>query len=64
MKERKLRLGFALTGSFCTHRAALGVLGELTEEYSIVPILSENAAAWDTRFGKAEDLVRAVRELT
>ena len=64
MNEQKPRLGFALTGSFCTHGAALGVLGELTGEYGIVPILSEHAAAWDTRFGKAEDLVRAVKELT
>ena len=64
MNEQKPRLGFALTGSFCTHGASLGVLGELTGEYGIVPILSEHAAAWDTRFGKAEDLVRAVKELT
>ena len=63
MKTEKPRLGFALTGSFCTHRAALGVLEELAKEYETVPILSEHASSWDTRFGKAEDLCRAVREL-
>lgn len=49
----KKRLGFALCGSFCTHRQALDVMRKLAERYEIVPILSENVTATDTRFGTA-----------
>ena len=57
------RIGFALTGSFCTHRDALAVMEELAGEYEIVPILSEHAGSWDTRFGTAEDLRRRVAKI-
>ena len=49
----KKRLGFALCGSFCTHRQALDVMRKMAERYEIVPILSENVTATDTRFGTA-----------
>ena len=49
----KKRLGFALCGSFCTHRQALDVMRKMAERYEIVPILSENVTATNTRFGTA-----------
>lgn len=49
----KKKLGFAICGSFCTHDKALGVMRELVDEYEIIPIISENAASADTRFGTA-----------
>lgn len=49
------KLGFALTGSFCTFRQNLDLMRELAAEYSILPIFSFNAAQLDTRFGKAAD---------
>lgn len=49
----KQKLGFAMCGSFCTHSNALSVMRTLAGEYDIVPILSENAASGDTRFGTA-----------
>ena len=53
MKEA--RVGFALTGSFCTLEKALGAMEETAEEYTqVFPILSETTAATDTRFGRAE----------
>ncbi len=51
MNTKKRRLGFAMCGSFCTHRTALDVLKTLTPEYEITPILSHVAATTDTRFG-------------
>ncbi len=49
---RTERVGFALCGSFCTHEKALTALKRLTEEYvTVIPIVSENAAFTDTRFG-------------
>lgn len=51
-----IRIGFALTGSFCTFARVLRVIASLVAEgYEVTPILSENAGALDTRFGKAAD---------
>ncbi len=51
MEGKKLRLGFAMCGSFCTHRTAIDVLKTLTPDYDVTPILSHVAATTDTRFG-------------
>ena len=60
----KLRLGFALCGSYCTHKNALEVLRTLAQDYDLVPIVSERAASTDTRFGTAEDLLRELESIT
>ena len=51
----KRRLGFALCGSFCTFSRAIPLLEQLEKDYDIYPILSEHAAGFDTKFGKAAD---------
>lgn len=63
-KTPKPSLGFALTGSFCNHRAAMEVLHRLAGDWQIVPILSFAASGTDTRFGGAEDLIAGIREIT
>ncbi len=55
-----IRVGFAFCGSFCTHQKVLREMEKLCERYTIIPILSESAAATDTRFGRAEDFAAAV----
>lgn len=55
----KLKLGLALTGSYCSFSKLFGVLDALCEEFDVVPILSENACR-DSRFGAAEDWRRAL----
>jgi len=51
------RIGFAITGSFCTYGMIMPVIKELTEVGAkVTPILSYNAANHDTRFMKASDL--------
>ena len=57
-----IRLGFAFCGSFCTHQKVLQEMQKLCRRYAVVPILSETAAATDTRFGRAEDFLAAVEE--
>ena len=48
------RIGFAVTGSFCTFSAAFAEAERLVAAgYSLTPIFSEHAASIDTRFGKA-----------
>ena len=59
----KLRLGFALTGSFCTYDKVLPLLGELAAEYEVTPIFSAAAAATDSRFGRAEDFLEEAERL-
>jgi dipicolinic acid synthetase, B subunit len=62
--DDKKRLGLALCGSYCTYdqvfRAAEGLAGD----YELVPIMSDTAAETDTRFGRAADHIRRLRELT
>ena len=56
MDESNIRLGFALTGSFCTLRKAVDALSVLAEQgYSLFPIMSETVFSTDTRFGKCRD---------
>lgn len=50
---KKLRLGLALTGSYCSLGKLEAVLPQLCQRYEVVPILSENAQK-DSRFGPAE----------
>ncbi len=51
------RIGFALTGSFCTYEAVLPVVKTMAAKGAeLTPILSYNAANLDTRFAKAADI--------
>lgn len=59
----KMRLGFAMCGSFCTFKLVLEELERLAKDYDITPIMSQGAAFTDTRFGKAEDFRRRVAEI-
>lgn len=61
---KKVTVGFAMCGSFCTFSKAIEQMKKLAEEYHIVPIMSNNAYSMDTRFGKAEDFVKEIEEIT
>lgn len=59
------RIGFAITGSFCTYSQIMPVIEELVKMgANVVPILSYNAAVHDTRFIKAADLKKFLEETT
>ncbi len=60
----KLRIGLALTGSYCTYDKALAAAEELCKKYDVTAIMSETAAATDSRFGKAEDFIRRLETMT
>ena len=55
-----MKIGFAFCGSFCNHPELLKIYEDIAREHEIVPILSENAAKYSTRFGTAEDFVTRV----
>ena len=62
---RKERVGFAVCGSFCTHEKVLKALETLTGIYeTVIPIVSEISAFTDTRFGRSEDLLERLEDLT
>ena len=57
-------IGFAMCGSFCTHKKAVEQLKALREYgYEIQPIMSENVYSTDTYFGMCDDLKKSVTEL-
>ena len=57
-------VGFALCGSFCTFTPVFRALEQITKQYAtVIPVLSEVAAATDTRFGTAEEHIRKITEL-
>ena len=62
---KKERIGFAMCGSFCTHKEGLKALEMLCGEYeTVIPIVSGTCAVTDTRFGTAENLISEMERLT
>ena len=59
-----MTIGFAITGSFCTFKAVFPQMNLLVEHgYRVLPIMSENAYATDTRFGRAADWAAQAEEI-
>lgn len=55
----------ALCGSFCTFAKALALMENLVSDgYDILPLMSMAAYSTDTRFGRAEDIRKRIREIT
>ena len=56
---KDITLGYAFCGSFCTIKQSLNALKELNREgYKIKPIMSQIVYNTDTRFGKANELIK------
>lgn len=65
MKLENKRIGIAMTGSFCTFAKAVREIENLTAEGAKVQTIFSNAAQTiDSRFGKADDFIREVTEIT
>lgn len=61
----RIRLGFALTGSFCTLEAVLEKMAELCpDKYEITPILSPIVASESTRFIERDELFSRLSMIT
>lgn len=62
---KKTSIGFAMTGSFCTFERVLKQMEALVRRgYEVLPVLSFNAGALDTRFMTAEHLRARIVEIT
>lgn len=65
MELKGTKIGFVLTGSFCTFQKVIPKMRELiNQEAEIIPIMSYNAYNLDTKFGKAEDFIKEIEEIT
>lgn len=61
----KLKLGFALTGSFCTLERVLEEMSQICpEKYEITPILSPIVASESTRFLEKDELFSRLSMIT
>lgn len=65
MELKGIKIGFVLTGSFCTFQKVIPKMKELIkQEAKIIPIMSFNAYNIDTKFGKAKDFIKEIEEIT
>ena len=54
-------IGFAMCGSYCTHKYAIEQMKILVSKgYDVLPVMSENVWCTDTRFGSAKNLIETV----
>lgn len=61
---KKITLGYAFCGSFCTIKQSVAALKDLLAlDYKIIPIMSQIVYSTDTRFGKAQALIDEVEGL-
>lgn len=64
MNFEGIKIGFVLTGSFCTFKKVIPKIKDLKEKKaSIIPIMSYNAYNLDTKFGKAEDFIIEIENI-
>lgn len=65
MEVKGKKIGFIMTGSFCTFKKTIPIIKKLVEKQAeVIPIMSFNAYNIDTRFGKAKDIINQIQEMT
>ncbi len=65
MSLEGIKIGFCMTGSFCTFEKAFSAAEALREKGGIlVPVMSYNAAGLSTRFGTAEENLRRLEDIS
>lgn len=65
MKLKDKKIGFCLTGSFCTFKNTLKQMQKLVDEGAdVIPIMSNNSYTLDTKFGLASEFIEEVKKIT
>ncbi len=60
----KIKVGFAICGSFCTFNKIFTVMNNLVKSnYELLPIMSFSASKTDTRFGTAKDNIKTIEDI-
>ena len=64
MLENK-KIGFCMTGSFCTFQKVISQIKKLVEAGAdVLPIMSFNSYELDTKFGDADSFIKQIEEIT
>ena len=62
MEVKGKKIGFVLTGSFCTFSKTIPKMKELKKAgANIIPIMSYNSYELDTKFGKANGFIDEIK---
>lgn len=65
MKLEGKKIGFVMTGSFCTLKKTIEQLKNIIKEKAeILPVMSYNLYNLDTKFGKAKDFINEIQKIT
>lgn len=65
MEVKGKKIGFVLTGSFCTFGKTIPKMKELKKAGAdIIPIMSYNSYELDTKFGKANEFINQIKSIT
>ena len=65
MELKYKKIGFTLTGSFCTFKKVIPKMKEIKKlGAEIIPIMSFNSYNLDTKFGKAKDFIEEIENIT
>ena len=65
MDLNRVKIGFVLTGSFCTFQKVIPKMKELIKEGAeIIPVMSFNSYKLDTNCGKSKDFINEIEEIT
>ena len=65
LEVKNKKVGFVLTGSFCTFSKTIPQIRKLKElGADIIPIMSYNSYESDTKFGKAVDFIQEIKYIT
>lgn len=59
------KIGFCLTGSFCTFKTTIEQMKEIVKQGAeVLPIMSFNAYNIDSKFGNAQDFIDEIKSIT
>lgn len=60
-----IKIGFVLTGSFCTFKKTIPEMKKLVQKGAeVIPVMSYNAYNLDTKFGDAKDFIDEIETIT
>ena len=64
MEVKSKKIGFVLTGSFCTFSKTIPKMKELKKlGADIIPIMSYNSYELDTKFGGSKEFIKQIEEI-
>lgn len=65
MDIKNKKVGVIMTGSFCTFSKVIPQIKELINRGAeVIPIMSEHSYSMDTKFGKAQQFINEIEQLT